>query len=206
MKFKVSILNIALGLAVLFIANAWSSERKYSKQNTRNLSLMQDSVAIHKKAYLITDRTLKELKNENEQLKEDLKDFKSVTSITTITSVTKIDTIYVPFNDSIDCNFSTSIDIDSTFYKISATISNEGMALTRIEVPNRMSIIVGDKKIKGWMGVTTGKEYSIIVNNTNPYIQTQNTHNYTIVKRDKWYESPYFLVGAGFIGGVLIAK
>lgn len=206
MKFKVSILNVALILALIFMVDAWSSERKYSKQNTRNLSLMQDSVSIHKKAFLITENTLKELENENEQLKKDIKDFKSITSITTITTVTQIDTIYVPFNDSIDCTFSTSIDIDSTFYKISATVSNEGLALSRIEIPNRMSVVVGDKKVKGWLGITTGKEYSIIVNNTNPYIQTQNTHNYTIVKRDKWYESPYFLVGAGFIGGVLIAK
>ena len=64
--------------------------------------------------------------------------------------------------------------------------------------------MVGDKKVKGWTGLTKGTEYSIDVISSNPYVNTTNFQTYKVVKEKKWYESPWFLVGVGFVGAAVI--
>ncbi|MBC8437120.1 hypothetical protein H8D85_02230 [bacterium] len=204
MKFNTN--NIIFFIVLVVAIGVCNIERQNGKQYSDALTAMQDTSNHYKHAYKVGNELIDNLKEDNETLKKQLKDYKNVTNITTIKTVTKIDTIFIPYSDTIPCVFTTTVDVNDTYYKINATVSNEGLGINLIKFPNESSIIVGDKKIKGFLGITKGTEYSISVEHTNPYMFTTGISHYTITTKKKWYQTTPFLIGAGFIGGVLIAK
>ena len=65
-----------------------------------------------------------------------------------------------------------------------------------------MKITIGYKK-NGWF-----KKPSPIVkiSNENPYSRVVNMQNVVIDNPTKWYEKKGFLIGVGFLGGIVIMK
>ena len=204
-------MKVNISLVVMFFIMVTSLamcniERRGALESSRNLSSMADTTNHYRHAYKVSNDVINGLEEDNESLKKQLKDYKNVNNITTVTTVTKIDTIFMAYNDTIPCVFTTDVDINNTFYQINATVSNEGLGINLIKFPNETSIVVGDKKIRGFLGITKGTEYAIGVTHTNPYMKTVNLQHYTITKKKRWYETTPFLVGAGLITGILIAK
>ena len=200
-KLKYTIFFL-LGISIFILAH-----QKKSYQYKYDLALQDLDEA--NKAFNITTEQIETLTNKNDELKKQIKEFKDVEAVTIIQTNTVIDTVVfsVP-NTSIDsaCNFVSQLVIDTTFYSFDFTYTQKDFTINKLSIPNKLSIVVGDKKIKGWTGITKGKEYTIDVSSSNPYVNTVNIQNYKIVDEKKWYETKWFLIGAGFVGGVLIAK
>jgi len=203
---KINTNYIVLFIVLIVAVGVCNIERQNGIQYARNLTAMSDTTNHYKHAYKVGNDVINGLKKDNDKLKEQLKEYKNVNNITTITTVTKIDTIFIPYNDTIPCVFTTNVDINNPFYKINATVSNQGLGINVIKFPNESSIIVGDKKVKGFLGITKGTEYSISVEHSNPYMFTTNLQHYTVTKKKRWYETTPFLIGTGLITGILIAK
>ena len=179
-----------------------NAERSYEK----SLSVIQSQ----KDALVINEEILNSLSQENEELKDEIDNFKKVESVTEITTDARVDTVFVQYDSIIhvsdDGSFSGRVDIDSTYYSLSCRFTEKAFTLERLRVPNMSRIIIGDKKIKGWTGITKGKEYTLTVHNSNPYVKTVDIRTYKIVEEKKWYETRGFAIGAGLVGGFLLAK
>ena len=189
-KLKYTIFFL-LGISIFILAH-----QKKSYQYKYDLALQDLDEA--NKAFNITTEQIETLTNKNDELKKQIKEFKDVETVTIIQTNTVIDTVVfsVP-NTSIDsaCNFVSQLVIDTTFYSFDFTYTQKDFTINKLSIPNKLSIVVGDKKIN-----------TIDVSSSNPYVNTVNIQNYKIVDEKKWYETKWFLIGAGFVGGVLIAK
>jgi len=170
------------------------------------IALQQDSINIQRKAFVVNKDLLKELKKENEELKEATKDFKNVESYTKVKTITKIDTVTVYFGDDIPDFGILDVNIDSSLFSLSAVVSNKAFTLKSLEIPNQSQIIVGDKKIRGWTGITKGTEYQINIINSNPLVSNIDMQTYTIREEKKWYETRGFAAGVGLVGGLILFK
>ena len=201
-----NLLLALLFLTVLTMGYLYSQEKGVSARRANMLALQQDSINIQKKAFVINKDLLKELTKENEELKQATKDFKNVESYTKVKTITKIDTVTVYFDNDIPDFGLLDISIDSSLFSLSAVVSNKAFTLRSLEVPNQAQIIVGDKKIKGWTGITKGTEYQINIINSNPLVSNMDMQTYTIKEEKKWYETRGFAAGVGLVGGLILFK
>ena len=201
-----NLLLALLFLTVLTMGYLYSQEKGVSARRANMLALQQDSINIQKKAFVINKDLLKELTKENEELKQATKDFKNVESYTKVNTITKIDTVTVYFDNDIPDFGLLNISIDSSLFSLSAVVSNKAFTLKSLEVPNQTQIIVGDKKIKGWTGITKGTEYQINIINSNPLVSNMDMQTYTIKEEKKWYETRGFAAGVGLVGGLILFK
>lgn len=204
---KNSITLIAM-LVILFIIINYG----YNKVTTLEQNYKQSLSIIEgkDKSLQVNESLFKDLTKRNEELKKQIKDFKTVESVTKTITKFIVDTVYIRADstsiDTASGQFFSSFNSINPFYTISGNCSNSGFQINTIQIPNKQTIIVGDKKIKGFLGVRIGTEFSVDVKNSNPYIQTIDVKNYTIKKEKKWYQRPGFLIGTGVIGGFLLAK
>jgi hypothetical protein len=201
---KKNFLLVILFLTVLTIGYMYSQEKGVSARRADMIALQQDSINIQRKAFVMNEDMLKRMSKENEELKKAVKDFKNVQSYTNIKTVTKIDTVAVYFNDNVPDFGVLDISIDSTLFKLSAQVNNKAFTLNSLEIPNTSQIVVGDKKIKGWTGITKGTEYQINVINSNPMVSNIDMQTYTIQEEKRWYETRGFSFGAGILAGLII--
>lgn len=201
-----NLLLALLFLTVLTMGYLYSQEKGVSARRANMLALQQDSINIQKKAFVINKDLLKELTKENEELKQATKDFKNVESYTKVKTITKIDTVTVYFDNDIPDFGLLDISIDSSLFSLSAVVSNKAFTLKSLEVPNQAQIIIGDKKIKGWTGITKGTEYQINIINSNPLVSNMDMQTYTIKEEKKWYETRGFAAGVGLVGGLILFK
>lgn len=195
-----------LFLIVLTLGYLYSQEKGVSARRANMMALQQDSLNIERKAFVVNGDLIKQLKKENESLKEDLKEFKKVDSYTTVKTVTRVDTVSVSFLDTVPYFGVLNVNIDSTLFKLSAEIDNKAFRLNKLEIPNEYSIVVGEKKIKGWTGISKGTEYQINVSNSNPLVYNVDMNHYTVKEEKKWYQTQGFAVGVGLLGGIIIGK
>lgn len=197
-KFKYTILFV-LGITIFIL---WNEKNSYQAKYGRALQNLEET----NKAYSISSDQVETLARKNKELNQQIKSFKEIESITVVETNTLIDTVVFEVfnNDSVNCNFKSQLIIDTTFYSFDFTYTNKDFTINKLSIPNNLSIVVGDKKVKGWTGITKGKEYTIDVLSSNPYVNTVNIQNYKIVEEKKWYETKSFLIGVGFIGAAII--
>ena len=141
----------------------------------------------------------------NEELSGDLKrlKLKNPTSITKVTTNTIIDTFVVEHTEKIPCDTFTLIKfVDSTHYKINYTLTQSAMTFNSISIPNKQQIIVAEKK----NGIFKKNEYSVVVENSNPYMMVTGVQNYTIKVETPIYQRWYVTAGAGFLGGYFVSR
>lgn len=141
----------------------------------------------------------------NDSLADDLKrlKLKKPSNITKITTKTVIDTFVVEHTERIPCDTFTLVQfVDSTHYKINYTLTESSMTFNNISVPNRQQIIVAEKK----NGMFKKNEYSVVVENSNPYMMVTGVQNYTIKVETPIYQRWYVTAGAGFLGGYFVSR
>ena len=92
------------------------------------------------------------------------------------------------------------------FFRSLLSLAIKAFTLKSLEIPNQSQIIVGDKKIKGWTGITKGTIISINIINSNPLVSNIDMQTYTIREEKKWYETRGFAAGVGLVGGLILFK
>ena len=147
----------------------------------------------------------KDLELYNAELKQEVKDMKIKNPEVIIRSTTdlRIDTVYVPFTDTLPCDdFVKNITVDSSWYDIDMTLTKDNLTINEITIPNEQTIVVGEKK----NGIFKRNEYIVAVKNSNPHIETDTLETYTFKKDRKFFERPEVGIGIGLVTGVILTK
>lgn len=109
---------------------------------------------------------------------------------------TVIDSVPVPFEVPLPCDeFTRNINIDSTYYKMDFKLTREQFTINSIRIPNHQEIVIGNKK----NGLFKRDSLSVIVNNSNPYVQTNSIGALTIQPKVKWHDRWYTKAGGALL-------
>ena len=109
------------------------------------------------------------------QLKRLVAKFRKVDAAGNITQVTKIDTIPIPYEVPVPCDFEREWEKKDKYYSINGFSDQNGITINSLEVPNTLSFAIGKKK-KGLFN----SEYVIEAVNSNPNIKLAGLDSYSI--------------------------
>jgi len=140
-----------------------------------------------------------------------IKDLKDVQSQVKVRSVIRIDSVLVPYTDTIMIHdtipfIERNFNLKNEFYAFSGITKRSGVLLDSVSFNSGLNVTIGRKK----MGLFKSPKPIVEVEYTNPYINTLSLNNVIIKDEPKWYEKKSFWLGVGLISGVtsgiLIAK
>lgn len=146
---------------------------------------------------------------ENTRLKKIKSQVKIITRV-------KIEKEFIPFNDydifddTWDEEKLISVPkpfkIANEWYWMGGKIVKKGIEIDSIQFFNKMTITIGDKKLKGFKNVLKRRIPTVEILNESPYVSVEGLQNVIIKKRRKrWHETTGFKVLVGFGIGVYTA-
>lgn len=132
-----------------------------------------------------------------------IKDLKDVQSQVKIRSVIKIDSVLVPYTDTIMIHdtipfIERKFNLNNEFYAFSGITKRSGVLLDSVSFNSGLNVTIGRKK----MGLFKSPKPIVEVEYTNPYISTKSLNNVIIKDKPKWYEKKGFWFAVGLVGGV----
>lgn len=195
-----------IGLSV----KLYFDKKNISQINTSNIKASNDSIKYYKNKFgnevaskLAFQYDLSQLKNvasENVKLKEVIKKFKKPITIIETVQVVKIDTMYIPFENKIDCVFNEDIIKGTEYYSFSANVSEIGFKLNYLKLFNNQTIITGLKR----QGLFKRPLLTTEITNTNPYIKQTKIKPIVIIYPQKIYEKWFITIPIGIVLGKLL--
>ena len=135
---------------------------------------------------------------------------KKVTSQVRETQKIVIDSVFVPFivdNVKYDTIIGNSLVtpksfyLDQKWYSIGGKVEEKGILMDSIKIFNESSVTIGWKNA-GFLGLR--KEPIVEIKNTNPYLEITKMNNVIVKKKKNIFQSPFFWLGLGVIGGRFI--
>lgn len=171
---------------------------KYKSEAKYYVGKFGEQIASNDALNISTQKQIKTILATNDTLKSWIKNFKVINSGTIVKENTIIREVKIPFETKIPCDFKPfKVDTMSKYFNFWATLSNSGMTLDSIKIPNEQRIIIGEKK-KGLWGLG-GTDLKVEVQNSNPNIKISNLQTYQYVPKKKWYDTRAFniFLGAG---------
>ena len=141
---------------------------------------------------------------------------KKVQSQVKIVSKVKIDSVFIPFHDTLyidTSNFNNNslqglikvpkhFSMSNEHYSFDGTIFKKGLILDSVRFDNQMTLTFGLKSV----GLFKKPEPVLDIMYKNPYIHTSSLNNIVIKNQLKWYEKKPFFIGIGFVGGILTSN
>ena len=157
---------------------------------TATISVLQTDKRTLKQQVLANDDSLKKLASEFSKLK----------SIIKHTTLIQIDSIPVPFDVVVPCEFSRLGRYDTKWIDFNYQATNTGLIFQDFNLRNETTIITGFKR-KWFLGKQSLKTD---ITNSNPYFSTNEIKSTTITIPTRFYDTRAFNIGIGIIGGLLI--
>lgn len=206
---------IVIAILIGVIVHLFTSRSDISKRAADNLNALQDSVKYHKNkfneevssklALQLTEKELKKSVNngteENKKLKEAIKNYKTVIATIQSTQIVRIDTIKVPFKDTIKYVFSKNFEIRDKWYQFDQNITNKGFSISNFKLtPNKQTIVVGWKK-QGWF---KNPKATVELTNSSPLFKQVDMKPIIVVYEKKWHEKWFITIPGGLLFGALI--
>lgn len=165
-------------ILLFLLLNTCQRSQDKSDINDSNIEYINDSIKYYKDsltAYKSVANDLRILQDSTKQLNNLLNKFKSVETAGNIITKTKIDTVYIPYSDTL-LNFRTK----TKHYTIAGQSLPKKVRIDNIEIPNITSFAMGEVKTS-----FLKKEYRIEVRNSNPYIKTIGIDSYQHTEKIK---------------------
>lgn len=222
-KTAIYIICIALlVLAILFIRYGISNLKDQVNQITTAHNILSDqnqeyqliisrqgdSLKVTKQIILSQKQAIEMgILNEKELKDKYLKEVNNVVKLSEEVSILKkqgkfVDTVYIDnFNSYEWIRLPFDVAFGDKWYNLSLTI-NETPLLNSLITYSEPTITIGTIK----KGVFKKPEKVTIYENANPYIKLKSIESITIKEQTKWYQTTWFKIGAGFIGGALIIE
>ena len=139
-----------------------------------------------------------------------LDNMKKVQSQVRIKNVYQIDSVFIPYTDTIIIentkykSFVFGVNNDS--YNIFGKTNEGGILIDSLSFYNNMKITIGNKS----MGFFKASKPIVAIENTNPYIKTTSVQNIVVKNEIKWWDKKitWFSIGTGLgiVGGILLIK
>lgn len=159
---------------------------------TKSVSVLKVANSDQAKLILEKDSDLKKLASE-------FHDWKRIVKWKTRV---QIDSILIPYEVPVPCEFERTGKVENEFYSIYLKSNQNGVLVDSLKVTEERTTITGFKR-KWFWGAQT---YSTDTSSNNPYIHTENLKSYEKNVPVKWYESTWFKFTTGFILGAIIPK
>lgn len=152
----------------------------------------------------LTNKQLNDLLlKKNDTLKKLASEFNKIRYVTKIKELVRVDSVRVPFEVEIPCEFERKGVYDTDkYFNFNYALNQSGLSLSDISVPNEQTIITGLKR-KWIFGKQT---LHTDITNSNPYLQTKEVQTIVVPIQVEWYNNKWFWFGAGVAGGVFISK
>lgn len=127
-------------------------------------------------------------------------EFSKVHAVVKYDSNLKIDTLAVPYHDTVPCIFERSGVIKKQWYSFGYKSNQKGVEIDTLSFPNTATVITGTKR-KWFLGKET---VTTDITNSNPYIQVTNIKAAEVVIKVPWYKKWYVWLAGGLVGGMLL--
>lgn len=204
-----------IAIVILMVAFLLSTRSCQEAQNLADnqLSAMNDTVKYFKNKLGTETATKEILQLTNKQFQEQIlerdanfkalaKEFSRIKSTQVITGGFRIDSIAVPYEVKIPCDFERIGKYEDKFLKFDYKSNQDGFSFSNFDAPNTQYVINGFKR-KWFLGrqiMTTD------VTNSNEYFKTNNVKTIEIYVPKPFYDTRAFNIGIGIIGGALLFK
>ena len=129
------------------------------------------------------------------ELEEMYNKFSKIKSVTKSTTEIIIDSIPVPFEVPVPCDFERSASVIDDNYSFDYAVNQNGLKIRNLSIPDSVSIIVGTKR-KWFLGKET--QY-IDIMHSNPNIKESSLQHYEIKDKKKWYQTDGAKIGGSVI-------
>ena len=204
-----------LAIIILIVALLISLQKCQEQSNLResNLSAMNDSIKHYKNKLgtITAEKKVEQMTKsdfENYVLENDkklavlTKEFSKVRQVIKASKNVRIDSIKVPFETKIPCDFKVEGDYQSEWYNLGYKITPDGLTIEPFNTWNEQTVITGFKR--KWF---LGKQYMTTdITNSNPFLQTDEIRTIEVVIPKKFYDTRAFNIGIGILGGALLFK
>jgi len=148
------------------------------------------------------ESTALELIGKDKELKEIVSKFSKVKTIIKYKEPIKIDSVKVPYKDSVPCIFEKTGRVFNKEYSFSYKSNQNGFEIKDLNIPNDVIIVSGIKKKWFW-----GKETIVTdVTNSNKRIVSINLQHIEIVPNKKFYETTICKIGVGYLLALFTIK
>lgn len=143
--------------------------------------------------------------NERELRNKYLREVFNVTNLSEQIEILKkqgryVDTVYIDtFNQEQWLKIPSTMLFEDKWYKLNVTADRIPL-LNSLLTYSEPTITIGTIK----KGILKKPEKVVIYENMNPYIKLTSAESITIKEQQKWYQTTWFKVGTGFIGGVVV--
>lgn len=176
--------------------NALTSETIHYKNKIGTLTASKNVLKLEKSE-------LKELVYKKDDTLNTLrKEFSKVKAIVKTKTVTIIDSIPVPFEIRVPCDFERKGKHIDKWLQFDYAVNQNGFNISDFTIPNEQTTITGFKR-KWFLGKQT---YTTDITNTNPFITTVDVQTIEVVVPKRWYDTRLFNISLGVVGGFFLAK
>ena len=161
------------------------------------------TITATKKVLELEKKDLKELiYSQDTTLNALRKEFAKVKTIVKTKTIVIIDSIPVPFEVRVPCDFERKGKHLDKWLQFDYAVNQDGFKISDFTIPNEQTTITGFKR--SWF---LGRQsYVTDITNTNPYIKIVEVKTIQVVVPKRFYDTRLFNIGVGFIGGVLLTK
>ena len=198
-------LLIAVILAIFLFKSCENNKRlenNYKAANSKMISY-ESALGTQTAVQKVQELTINELRQTmSDTVAKLTKKFSKINSITEVKTITKIDTVKVSFKEPVPCAFVREGSEAQRWYSFKYKVTDKGFEIDSLKIPNQLIVATGLQR-KWFLGKTT---LTTEVTNTNQNIKTTDLKTFQTTVSKKWYENVFIWLGAGAIGGYLIAK
>lgn len=131
-----------------------------------------------------------------------VKKFTEIKTVTRYVDKIRIDTIKVPYKDTVPYIFERSGELKTPEYTFTYQSDQKGFTINNMQLHDSLLIVTGTKR-KWFLGKETN---TIDISHTNKYISSDQVQHIEVVPRKAFYDTTLFKFGVGFIAGVLVTK
>jgi hypothetical protein len=128
--------------------------------------------------------------------------FSKVKTIISYKTKLQIDSIPVPYKDSIPCVFEKTGRVFDENYSFDYESNQQGFKVKNIILPDSVALVSGIKRKWFW-----GKETHVIdITHSNSLIKTEGLQSVEITPKVKFWNTTVFKIGIGVVAGALLVK
>jgi len=210
MKQKIFFFTIIV-IILVYVFNTISNKNETIKRQESNIKALKDSTTYFKNkqgeivatklALQLTEKELKQEKKNNNDLKIAIDKFKKTIAVVQSKQEVKIDTVFIPFKDTVPCVFERFNTIKDKYYKFDLKVNQIGSIVSNFELtPNNQTLVIGEKK----KNFFSNSELRAEITNSNSLFNQKEIKPIVIIYKKSWYEKPQITIPIGFFLGLLI--
>jgi len=181
---------ITVALIVLCIY-LWRGKKYSEKVSTNNIETLTSDIkefktkqglwASEKQAFEGTEKDLKQIiKTKDAALQNALKTFKKRVAAASIKTIVEIDTVFIPYDKTVDFEFSETFKKDTKYYSINGVANQKGVDVLNVSIPNTQTLVIGKKRV-GFLK----HETTVDVINSNPLIKVDELEAFSFKSKPK---------------------